>query len=309
MARLLPIIAALVLAGCGAVHGKPADDPTAQAPGSIVFAGEVEEGGTFHRGYFAVAPDGKDLRQLAYPEEVFSELSFSANRDLVALSIMRGDRFEVLLSRPDVWKPRKILPTDTGSDASLSPDGKNLAVAYQSKGSDHEDVWIASTDGRDLRQVTFTGSAANTAWSPDGAWIAFTDDHEARSSDAEIVYLVRADGTGLHRIPGEYISLSRPAWSPDGARLALEDLDGRIVVVDVDGKSKTVLTSGEAPAWSPDGKWIAFTRNVPADEEGIWENALLVIPANGGRAERILTVDDEYGPMSWTTARPARKPS
>jgi Tol biopolymer transport system component len=313
MTRALPVLGALIAVGCGAAHDKAAGPPTVSAPGSIVFAGDVERDGVFQRGYFAVAADGTDLRRLAFPEELFSQLSFSVRGGLAALSIMQTEEggTDVFVSRADVWKPQRILPTDRAFDAAMAPDGKSVAVVYTpSQDGQAANVWVVSTEGRDLRQVTHTGGAAGTAWSPDGGWIAFTDDGEARENDATVVYVVRPDGTGFHRIPGEYASLSRPAWSPDGTQIVLEDLEGRLVVVDAGGRDKRVLTSsGTAPAWSPDGKWIAFARSVPADEEGLYETHLMVAPAEGGAAETILTIDAEYGAMSWTTARLAPKPS
>jgi TolB protein len=50
------------------------------------------------------------------------------------------------------------------------------------------------------------------AWSPDGAWIAFTV-----SSDAAIdVYRVRPDGTGLERLTDAPLVDAHPAWAADG---------------------------------------------------------------------------------------------
>jgi Tol biopolymer transport system component len=58
-------------------------------------------------------------------------------------------------------------------------------------------------------------SEIGTAWSPDDAWIAFAADSRIHSWG---VYLVRRDGTELHRLVPQY-SLY-PTFTPDGARLA-----------------------------------------------------------------------------------------
>src|SRR5262249_31558926 len=51
---------------------------------------------------------------------------------------------------------------------SFSPDGTHVAYAHAGE------VWV-TRDGGTPRQVTHVGgSARDTAWSPDGRWIAFT---------------------------------------------------------------------------------------------------------------------------------------
>ena len=50
---------------------------------------------------------------------------------------------------------------------------------------------------------------------------------------------------------------TNPAWSPDGRSIAFQR-DGRIHVIDADGRNERALVDGISPAWSPDGARIAF---------------------------------------------------
>src|SRR5207302_8873411 len=103
-----------------------------------------------------------------------------------------------------------------------------------------------------------------TSWSLDGQWILFSSTRPF--NDAWRLWLVRADGTDLHRLTSDWGDA--PAWAPDGARIAYEALDpgvGNVVMVmTADGTGGHRLTSAgqpeTAPSWSPDGTQIAFGR-------------------------------------------------
>ncbi len=314
MARAL-VALAFIAAGCGATD-HPARGPEPERGGGwIVAAAATMDGARTQWGYFAVRPDGRDLRKLAFPEGEGGDLDISADGRLAALSLMRPDGapdpgFDVVVSPVDVWKPRDLpLPHPFAISPSFSPDGKSLALAYGTD-PDRSDLWLVSVDGRDLRRVAATGRVTSPAWSPQGSWIAFADERAARQYEGAVIYLVRPDGTDLHRLAGEF-ARQRPAWSPDGTRVALEDLEGQVVIVGRDGGGKRVLTAdGGAPAWSPDGNWIAFERNVLTDSEGVYALGLFVVPAEGGSAERIASFDGgNVEPLSWTQVQPVSSPT
>lgn len=98
----------------------------------------------------------------------------------------------------------------------------------------------------------------NPAWSPDGRRLAFTN--------AEDLWTVRADGSGLRRLPRMRSSeIPRlPSWSPDGTRIAFvtRPLATRIlVVINLRRRSFRVVATGvesRQPVWSRDGRKIYF---------------------------------------------------
>ncbi len=128
------------------------------------------------------------------------------------------------------------------------------------------------------------------AWSPDGQWIAFTTDRDSphprfpandfviRQSTA--LYVVRATGESLRRIPTAQIYAGSPGWSSDGRRLvfysaALDAVAGitgaarrggdtQIETVDVKTGEREVLTTGPgeklSPHWRADGAIVYASR-------------------------------------------------
>ncbi len=97
---------------------------------------------------------------------------------------------------------------------SVSPDGKKLAFTAAGK------IWIQDLPAGKPRRLTpdsFTSFELSPAFSPDGAWIAFT------SWDDTVGDLWRVAASGgspekLSRQPGEYL---HPVWSPDGGQIVL----------------------------------------------------------------------------------------
>ena len=172
--------------------------------------------------------------------------------------------------------------------ADWAPDGQYLAAATEKRG-----IVKMTPDGRNIVVLTH-GDDSDLRWSPDGRVIAFT------RGRPQSIYLIGADGQGLHRLTSGGLSAS-PVWSPDGRLLAFTRVTERdaeyeedVYVVGADGRNLRRLTSGasaSAIAWSPDGK-IFFLREAWDEETPLgepynpwWE--LWVMDADGGRQTRL----------------------
>jgi hypothetical protein len=124
---------------------------------------------------------------------------------------------------PPMYSPDGRLLSFFETRAGVSPSGSGALFVTRSDGSAHP------------HRITPWGAAFDDhAWSPDGAWIIFQRPYGQ-------LYLVRPDGSDLHRIP---VNLPRgagalnPSWSPDGAWLVFsmqrED-EASIYIVRPDG--------------------------------------------------------------------------
>ena len=163
-----------------------------------------------------VRRDGSGERPLT-----FGEVSY-VNPDMRSSGKLVASRIRI---QSDVWKfPASGSPAENNKSAvritrqtgqaqtpSVNPDGTELV--YLSDSGGHGNLWVAKTDGSDVRQITFERDPAVLlgipTWSPAGDRIAFI----LTRKDETGLWLVNPDGGGLHQLVPHG---STGTWSPDG---------------------------------------------------------------------------------------------
>ena len=196
-------------------------------------------------------------------------------------------------------------------DAALSPDGKQLAFAWNGEDSENFDIYVQLVDtGKPVRLTTDPDNDFCPVWSPDGRYIAF-----ARSS---------ADGSGFYLVPfmgGQERKLADAVsplplflrvldWSPDGKLLAVVDKSSAgdpfsIFLISVETGKRWNLTSprlsttaapegDSCPVFFPDGRSLAFSRGSRSSFRDIF-----VVPIEGGEPRRLISGRLTYG-LDWT---------
>jgi Tol biopolymer transport system component len=107
-----------------------------------------------------------------------------------------------------------------------SPDGSRIAyTVYQEGGPEGFtfQIWTVNPDGTDPRRLVDLGEcgggdcSGGLAWSPDGSMLAFHSMRDNLKGRTWGIYVVHADGSGMHRIKNLGY---QPIWSPDGSRIA-----------------------------------------------------------------------------------------
>jgi len=183
-------------------------------------------------------------------------------------------------------------------DASWSPDGRR--IVYQSTRDGQSDIYVMEiSTGRVRRLSDGRGFNGYPSWSPDGAWIAYESSRDGIESTPDPpgfyreIYLVRADGSDLHRLLPTHSVQSGAAWSPTGDRVAFAmNSAGAIDVYTVrpDGTGLRQLTHHEGtggfatyPRYSPDGSRILINAP-PPDASG---SEVYWIPADGGDPHQV----------------------
>jgi Helix-turn-helix domain/WD40-like Beta Propeller Repeat len=145
--------------------------------------------------------------------------------------------------------------------ARQSPDG--ALIAFDSDRDGERGVYIADSDGHNVRRISGDGFAAIPSWSPDGKTIAFV---RAEADRPKVWNLWTADiASGRARRLTSY-RFGAPwggSWFPDGKRIAYSH-ETNLVVLDLESGKQRVYESPIAgrllrtPAVSPDGKRVMF---------------------------------------------------
>jgi Tol biopolymer transport system component len=162
-------------------------------------------------------------------------------------------------------------------DARYSPDGSRIAFASTRSGQSN--IWVCSSDGSDLRQMTSLDpdgfTAGSPSWSPDGRWIAF----DSRSpQSASSIFLLDASGGKPKRLTGPGPTDIIPGWSRDSQWVYFSSERGGVPlqiwkVPALGGEPVQVTRDGGLESFeSPDARFLYYTK--PGRKGGFWRRPL-----------------------------------
>jgi len=173
-------------------------------------------------------------------------------------------------------EPRRLIVSSRRDD-SPNISGTDDRIAFVSKRTGNEEIWICDRDGRNPVQVTsFGGPDTGTPrWSPNGHWLAF----DSSAAGNPNIYVISAEGGSPRRLTSGTSGNYMASWSPDGKRIYFKsDRSGsdQIWSIPVQAGPATQITRGggcEAFS-SPDGKLLYYTKRG-------W-GAIWTVPTEGG---------------------------
>lgn len=132
------------------------------------------------------------------------------------------------------WTLEQLTSSGADSRPRWSPDGSRIVFGRATQdttqdgritANDASDVFILHLATQQVENLTRTPgfNDFNFAWSPDGAWIAFTsvrqdanEDGAINLSDSRDLFLIRPDGSDERRLRLGDKAIFSPSWSPDG---------------------------------------------------------------------------------------------
>lgn len=199
--------------------------------------------------------DGKNERVLAphagVPNALEYSPSWSPDGQWIVYTQERGGASDIYRIHPD-GSGLEQLTNDPAFDdqGALSPDGKSLAF-ISTRGSGTANLWLLDLASKKYRALT-SGQPGNfrPAWSPDGAWIAFSSDRDTIPGtfpgqwevlQSTGIYVIRPDGTGMRRVAKTGGVAGSPSWSADGKRILFYETDETGAYLAKSGNSRTEL--------------------------------------------------------------------
>jgi Tol biopolymer transport system component/DNA-binding winged helix-turn-helix (wHTH) protein len=195
---------------------------------------------------------------------------------------------------------------------SLSPDGKQLAFAWNGGTGRHFSIYVKLIDNEEPLRLTRQDSIDfNPVWSPDGHYIAFC---RIKTGDTGI-YIVPSIGGAERKVRDTHWEnrdfdqvfwyFGRLSWSPDGKLLAFSDRTSSsaptsIYLLALDSLSIRRVTSPELPGdynpvFSPDGQMLVFNRG----SQGV--TSIYTMPVAGGQERRLITGPQFGWGLAWTS--------
>ena len=245
------------------------EDPERSPDGSTLLY--ARKGGGEGMQVFAVGPDGVE-RQLTTFEDGASAPTWSPDGAMIAFSAGTAKARAIYVMNADGTDPRVVADTPNGDvKPDWSPAADRIVFVSGTGGRDPSfGLWIVTLADGSLTQITDASDGdgdRSPAWSPLGDRIVFVRAEDAPGNNLEAddsdLWLVRPDGSGLHRVfederqldpEAEGIETSSaagtpdghyqddPEWSPDGRAIAWADVHAGVRVVDLGTQEVRNLT-------------------------------------------------------------------
>lgn len=215
-----------------------------------------------------------------------------------------GPGTDVFVVHPDGSDLVKLASVPELGQPQWSPDASRVAFLRGKDAFEPGGLFVVRLDGSSPTRIadpSQIGSAGRWSWNPTGDYIGVR-------SQGDVLYVVRADGTGVVEVAhGEPIE--RWDWSPDGSLIGLTislpqhecEREGNAYLADPATGSLTPLgicatINSRDGAWSPDGQLlVAFSGGYSGAPPSIY-----LVSRTGETEHRIILSDRISGGLRWS---------
>lgn len=177
------------------------------------------------RGEVFTAPtddEGGELRQITEGESRDQDVTYSPDGKWLAYVSDKSGREEIYVMAADgAGETKQVTDLDALKSSYLwSPDSKAFAFTT----ADGK-LYTITAEGKDLKELVASkyGRLGRPAWSPDGAWLAYSRPDVSRSSD---IYLIPAKGGEEKKVTFDSANESNPRFSSDAKSLYFLRVEG-----------------------------------------------------------------------------------
>ena len=223
-------------------------------------------------------------------------LAFTYNGEIYTKTATgKASKVKINITTDDETPERELSVTSGASAASVSPDGKQVAIIKRGE------LFVTSSEYTTTKQITHTAAAERQpSWAADNRTIAYTSERDGhwniytativREEDINFPNATLIEEKALF---DDNIERTYPQYSPDGKKLAFIQDRNKLMVMDVKSKKVHQVTDGSTHSrrnggfnysWSPDGKW--FTLEVVDNMHDPYSD-IAIVSAEGGKITNI----------------------
>ncbi|NKB33284.1 MAG: hypothetical protein GKR91_09310 [Pseudomonadales bacterium] len=192
--------------------------------------------GRVQLGLFIANRDGSEEQPLLIDVSNDYSPAWSRDNNWIVFTSERSGGAELYRMHPDGSALEQLTDHSAHDDqAAFSPDGSKL-VFVTSRYDGTTDLAILDIASGNTSQLTSgEGGDFRPAWSPDGEWIAFSSDRgnglpfsygRWEANHMVDVYLIRPDGSDLHRLTDSNGFCGSPDWNADSSQVLTYCMSG-----------------------------------------------------------------------------------
>ena len=226
---------------------------------------------------FAIPALSETPSSEASPSPEAAARTYPGTNGYIAFTSTAGGSPEIWRMAPLGGSPKQLTSKRSNFSPSWTVDGKSF-VFIGIPPSGVQQIFSLTSFGTLRTQIT-TGqrSFGDPSISPDGKWIVATS--WLHPTDHKNLWLIKADGTGMHRFTTFNGDDVNPSFSPDGKKITWSRFrpNGKsdVMIKQTDGTGGKQLTGGpgedHGPTYLPDGTKICYTHVAGMKRTGqIW---------------------------------------